>query len=179
MELLKNYRSLWKGVLMCLAIAVPAWLLGKRFEVVGGPVFAILIGMVLALAVPAKATAPLQPGVKFTSKKILQYAVILLGFGLNLGQIARVGATSLPIIVSTIATSLIVSFVLCRAMNIPSKISTLIGVGSSICGGSAIAATAPVIDADDEEIGAGDQRHLPLQHHRGPGVSLRSAACSA
>ena len=152
MELLKNYRSLWKGVLMCLAIAVPAWLLGKRFEVVGGPVFAILIGMVLALAVPAKATAPLQPGVKFTSKKILQYAVILLGFGLNLGQIARVGATSLPIIVSTIATSLIVSFVLCRVMNIPSKISTLIGVGSSICGGSAIAATAPVIDADDEEI---------------------------
>lgn len=152
MELLKNYRSLWKGVLMCLAIAVPAWLLGKRFEVVGGPVFAILIGMALALAVPAKATAPLQPGVKFTSKKILQYAVILLGFGLNLGQIARVGATSLPIIVSTIATSLIVSFVLCRVMNIPSKISTLIGVGSSICGGSAIAATAPVIDADDEEI---------------------------
>lgn len=152
MELLKNYRSLWKGVLMCLAIAVPAWLLGKRFEVVGGPVFAILIGMVLALAVPAKATAPLQPGVKFTSKKILQYAVILLGFGLNLGQIARVGATSLPIIVSTIATSLIVSFVLCRVMNIPSKISALIGVGSSICGGSAIAATAPVIDADDEEI---------------------------
>lgn len=152
MELLKNYRSLWKGVLMCLAIAAPAWLLGKRFEVVGGPVFAILIGMVLALAVPAKVTAPLQPGVKFTSKKILQYAVILLGFGLNLGQIARVGATSLPIIVSTIATSLIVSFVLCRVMNIPSKISTLIGVGSSICGGSAIAATAPVIDADDEEI---------------------------
>lgn len=152
MELLKNYRSLWKGVLMCLAIAVPAWLLGKRFEVVGGPVFAILIGMALALAVPAKATAPLQPGVKFTSKKILQYAVILLGFGLNLGQIARVGATSLPIIVSTIATSLIVSFVLCRVMNIPSKISTLIGVGSSICGGSAIAATAPVIDTDDEEI---------------------------
>ncbi|WP_144744544.1 YeiH family protein [Enorma burkinafasonensis] len=152
MELIKNYRSLWKGVLMCLAIAVPAWLLGKRFEVVGGPVFAILIGMGLALAVPAKAGAPLQPGVKFTSKKILQYAVILLGFGLNLGQIARVGATSLPIIVSTIATSLIVSFVLCRVMDIPSKISTLIGVGSSICGGSAIAATAPVIDADDEEI---------------------------
>ena len=89
---------------------------------------------------------------KFTSKKILQYAVILLGFGLNLAQIAQVGATSLPIIVSTIATSLIISFVLCRALRIPSKISTLVGVGSSICGGSAIAATAPVIDADDEEI---------------------------
>ena len=152
MELVKDLKGMWKGVLFCLAIALPAWLLGKQFEVIGGPVFAILIGMVLALVVPARAGEPLQRGVKFTSKKVLQYAVILLGFGLNLAQIAQVGATSLPIIVSTIATSLIVSFVLCRALNIPGKISTLVGVGSSICGGSAIAATAPVIDADDEEI---------------------------
>ena len=152
MELFKHFGSMWRGLLFCLVIAVPAWLLGKQFEVVGGPVFAILIGMVLALLVPAGASAPLQDGVKFTSKKILQYAVILLGFGLNLAQIAQVGATSLPIIVSTIATSLVVAFVLCRALKIPGKISTLIGVGSSICGGSAIAATAPVIDADDEEI---------------------------
>ena len=152
MELIKDFKGMWKGVLFCLIVAVPAWLLGKRFEVVGGPVFAILIGMVLALAVPSRAVEPLQRGVKFTSKKILQYAVILLGFGLNLAQIAQVGATSLPIIVSTITTSLVVAFVLCRALKIPGKISTLIGVGSSICGGSAIAATAPVIDADDEEI---------------------------
>lgn len=152
MELIKQYRSLWKGVLFCLAISVPAWLLGKQFEVIGGPVFAMLIGMGLALIVPSSAGESLQLGVKFTSKKILQYAVVLLGFGLNLAQIAQVGSTSLPIIVSTIATSLIVSFVLCRAMNIPGKISALVGVGSSICGGSAIAATAPVIDANDEEI---------------------------
>lgn len=152
MELIKDFGRLWKGVLFALAVAVPAWLLGRRFEVVGGPVFAILIGMVLALLVPAEKGEPLQAGVRFTSKKVLQWAVILLGFGLNLSQIAQVGATSLPIIVSTIATSLAVSFLLCRALNIPGKISTLIGVGSSICGGSAIAATAPVIDADDEEI---------------------------
>ena len=152
MELVKDFGKTWRGVLFALVIAVPAWLLGKRFEVVGGPVFAILLGMVLALLVPAEKGEPLAAGIKFTSKKVLQYAVILLGFGLNLAQIAQVGMTSLPIIVSTIATSLVVSFVLCRALNIPGKISTLIGVGSSICGGSAIAATAPVIEADDEEI---------------------------
>lgn len=152
MELIKDFGKMWRGVLFAFAIAVPAWLLGKQFEVVGGPVFAILIGMVLALVVPAAAGESLQAGVKFTSKKVLQWAVILLGFGLNLAQIAQVGLTSLPIIISTITTSLVVSFVLCRALNIPGKISTLIGVGSSICGGSAIAATAPVIDADDEEI---------------------------
>ena len=78
--------------------------------------------------------------------------MILLGFGLNLSEIARVGATSLPVILSTISTSLIVSFVLHKLMRIPTNISTLVGVGSSICGGSAIAATAPVIDADDDEI---------------------------
>lgn len=152
MELVRDFGKLWRGALFALAIAVPAWLLGRRFEVVGGPVFAILIGMVLALLVPGDKGEPLAPGVRFTSKKVLQWAVVLLGFGLNLAQIARVGVTSLPIIVSTIATSLVVSFVLCRVLGIPGKISTLIGVGSSICGGSAIAATAPVIEADDEEI---------------------------
>ena len=95
---------------------------------------------------------PFTSGIAFTSKKILQYAVILLGFGLNLATIGKVGLTSLPIILSTIATSLIVAFIMYKLLKVPSKTATLIGVGSSICGGSAIAATAPVIDADDEEI---------------------------
>ena len=138
------------GLLLCLCIAIPAWLLGQAVPVVGGPVFSILIGMVLTLFWKNK--TKVQPGIGFTSKKVLQYAVILLGFGLNLSEIAKVGAQSLPIIVSTISTSLIVSFVLCKAMKVPSNISTLVGVGSSICGGSAIAATAPVIDADEEEV---------------------------
>lgn len=154
MELFKNFKGLWRGVALALVISVPAWLLGKQFEVIGGPVFAILIGMALGLVLRHRADVveATSAGIKYTSKKILQYAVILLGFGLNLGEIAKVGASSLPIIISTITTSLVISFVLCRALHIPKKISTLVGVGSSICGGSAIAATAPVIDADDEEI---------------------------
>ncbi len=143
-------KELAPGVLLCLALAVPCWLLGKAFPVVGGSVFAILLGMVIALFYRNKAAT--QAGIAYTSKKILQYAVILLGFGLNLSEIARVGATSLPVILATISTSLIVSFVLHKLMHIPANISTLVGVGSSICGGSAIAATAPVIDADDDEI---------------------------
>ena len=152
MQLAQSIHTNARGIALCLALALPAWLLGKQFEVVGGPVFAILIGMAVALLLRGRNTAALEPGIKYTSKKVLQYAVILLGFGLNLAQIAQVGATSLPIIISTITTSLVIAFVLCRALKIPSKISTLVGVGSSICGGSAIAATAPVIDADDEEI---------------------------
>ena len=146
--------NLWKergpGLLLCLCIALPCWLLGKAVPVVGGPVFAILAGMVLALLFRERGRT--QAGVAFTSKKILQYAVILLGFGLNLSEIAQVGLQSLPIILSTITTSLVVAFALHKLLRVPASISTLVGVGSSICGGSAIAATAPVIGADDEEI---------------------------
>lgn len=139
-----------QGILLCLALAVPSWLLGHLVPVVGGPVFAILLGMVLTLLMKDKTRW--QPGVTFTSKKLLQAAVVLLGFGLNLKVVLETGRQSLPIILSTITTSLVIAFLLQKALKIPSKSATLIGVGSSICGGSAIAATAPVIDADDEEI---------------------------
>lgn len=141
------------GILLCLAIAVPSWLLVMfvpALEVIGAPVIAIIVGMILSLIIKKKDA--FTYGIAFTSKKILQYAVILLGFGLNLATIGKVGLTSLPIIISTIATSLIVAFAMYKLLKVPSKTATLIGVGSSICGGSAIAATAPVIDADDEKI---------------------------
>lgn len=140
----------WKGILVSLLIAVPSWFLGKLFPIVGGPVIAIIAGMIITIFVKDKTS--FASGIKFTSKKVLQWAVILLGFGLDLGVVAKTGAQSLPIICSTIATSLIVAFILCKLAKIPGNISTLIGVGSSICGGSAIAATAPVIGADDEEV---------------------------
>ena len=140
----------YKGLLVCLAIAIPAWILGKIFPIIGSAVIAIIAGMVIALFWQPGKT--FKPGITFTSKKILQYAVILLGFGLNLNVIFSTGKQSLPIIICTISTSLIIAFALHKAMHIDSNISTLIGVGSSICGGSAIAATAPIIDADDDEV---------------------------
>ena len=140
----------WRGIILCAVLAVPCWFLGKLVPVVGAPVFAILLGMLVALVWPVEAA--FKSGVGFVSKKVLQYAVILLGFGLNISVVLATGKQSLPIIVCTIATSLIVAYVLHKVMKIPGKISTLIGVGSSICGGSAVAATAPVIKADDEEV---------------------------
>ena len=147
MDFLKKNIS---GILVCLAIAVPSWFLGKMFPVIGGAVIAILIGMLISLFRGDKKTA--ASGIKWTSKIILQSAVVLLGFGMNLSVVLETGYQSLPIIICTISTSLILAFILHKVMNIPGKISTLIGVGSSICGGSAIAATAPVIDAEDSEV---------------------------
>lgn len=138
------------GLVICLILAIPSWLLGTLFPIIGGAVIAILFGMLVTVFFKEKGI--FEPGIKFTSKKILQWAVILLGFGLNLNVILETGLQSLPIILCTITTSLLVAFIIHKLLNIPSKISTLIGVGSSICGGSAIAATAPVINANDEEI---------------------------
>lgn len=140
----------WRGIITCLIIAVPSWIFGKKFPVIGGAVIAIIAGMIVTMFWGNKGKA--EAGIKWTSKIILQTAVVLLGFGMNLGVIFQTGKQSLPIIVCTIATSLIVATVLKKLLNVPSNTAVLVGVGSSICGGSAIAATAPVINADDDEI---------------------------
>lgn len=140
----------YKGVLVCLAIALPSWILGKVFPVIGGAVIAILAGMFLTLIWKDKKDASAR--IKWTSKVILQTAVVLLGFGMNLGVIFQTGKQSLPIILCTITTSLVIAWLLRKVLKVPAKTSILVGVGSSICGGSAIAATAPVIDADENEV---------------------------
>lgn len=137
------------GILFSALIAACAYFLGKKFPVIGGPVFGILFGIILN---NFNRPESLEVGIKFTSKKVLQLAVVLLGFGLNLGEIIVVGKSSLLIILSTISTALIIAFAAAKVLNIDSDIATLVGVGSSICGGSAIAATAPVINAKDEDI---------------------------
>lgn len=147
------------GILLCAVIAALAEFLCTlsigRFslELVGVPVISILIGMIISLISPKFTQTPiLVGGIKFTSKKILQWAVIILGFSLNLNTIAVVGAKSLPVIICTVSASLIVAFIMMKILKVNSKTACLIGVGSSICGGSAIAATAPVIDADDSDV---------------------------
>lgn len=142
----KNYQ----GILLCFIIALPAWLLGRLWPVIGGPVIAILLGMLITLFFKEKGV--FAAGIQFTAKKILQWAVVLLGFGLDLTVVLDTGRQSLPIIVCTIGAALLIAFALHKWLKIPANTSTLVGVGSSICGGSAIAATAPVIGADDEEV---------------------------
>lgn len=147
------------GILLCAVIAAIAEFLCTlsigRFslELVGVPVISILIGMIISLISPKFTQTPiLVGGIKFTSKKILQWAVIILGFSLNLNTIAVVGAKSLPVIICTVSASLIVAFIMMKILKVNSKTACLIGVGSSICGGSAIAATAPVIEAEDSDV---------------------------
>lgn len=139
-----------KGLILCFILALPAWYFGKQVPVVGAPVFGIFIGACLHTFYQGQSA--FHSGVKFVSKKILQLAVVFLGFGLNISQILKVGLSSLPIIICTITVALLIAYALQKLWKLDSKIATLIGVGSSICGGSAIAATAPVIEANEEEV---------------------------
>jgi len=137
------------GILLCLAIAAAAWFLGKEFTIVGGAVFGIVLGILASLFRRAE---KYDAGIRFTSKKILQYSIILLGFEMNIGNIIKVGTQSLYVIIFTLTASFVTAFLVSRVLKTPANISVLIGVGTSICGGSAIAAAAPVIKAKDEEI---------------------------
>lgn len=143
------FKQCWKGVLLCAGISIPSWYLGKLFPVIGGPIIAILMGLVIALFLKKDT---FSDGISFTAKKVLQYSIVLLGFDMNLYNIIKVGQQSLVIILSTVSMALIVAWLVSRALKIPTNEAILIGVGSSICGGSAIAATAPVIGAKDEDV---------------------------
>lgn len=138
------------GILVCAAIALGCTFLGQAFPLIGGPVFGILAGMAIALV--WKRRDRTSPGHHLHLEEDPAVCGHPAGVRFELGRSGARGRPIAAVIVSTIATALIVAFVLCKALHIPERIATLVGVGSSICGGSAIAATAPVIKARDEEV---------------------------
>jgi uncharacterized integral membrane protein (TIGR00698 family) len=146
---MKTIISKLPGILIVAVIAIPAWLLGKSFPIVGSPVLGILFGMILAFW---KRPAILDDGIKYTSKKLLQYSIILLGFDMNLFNVFKVGSQTLILMCFTLTATFVTAYIANKLLKVDGKTATLIGVGTSICGGSAIAATAPVIQADDEEV---------------------------
>ena len=139
------------GLLLCIAIALLAEAGGSFVPLVGAPLFAIAIGVVIANAVP---TLVQQKSLRLsdTSKLCLKTGIVLLGASLDLGDIVHTGLGSLPLLAVTMASGLICALWLGKSMNIDWRMRCLIGIGTTICGASAIAALAPVIRAKAEEI---------------------------
>ncbi|GAA4479797.1 YeiH family protein [Microbacterium panaciterrae] len=138
------------GLGLTVPIALVATVIGTLVPVLGSALPAIVIGVVVAVI--RRPTARFQPGVEYSGKFLLQLAVVLLGAQLSLGAILQVGAESLPVMLSTLTVCLIGTWLIGRALRIPSRLRTLIGVGTGICGASAIAAVAPVIGALSAEV---------------------------
>ena len=138
------------GLGACAGLAAVATLLGGLAPVVGAPVIAIVGGILISVV--RKPSARLQPGIAFASRQVLQGSIVVLGFGLSLGQVLSTGASSLPVLVGTLAAALGMAWLAGRLLRLPGDLRTLIGVGTAICGASAIAATDAVIDADEADV---------------------------
>ena len=138
-----------KGILFSFPFAVPAYFLGQEFPIIGGPVFGILLGILFA---GVRRPNSWESGIRFTGKKILQYSIILLGFEMNLFHVLDIGSQSFSVMIFTLLTSFFVAWGVGRLLGLDRDTTTLIGAGTAICGGSAIAAVAPVIGAKDKDI---------------------------
>lgn len=138
------------GMLFSFVIALAATWLGNLLPIIGGPVFGIVIGIIISNTL-GKPKSTLK-GIGFTSKKILQWAIIVLGAGLSLTQVLRTGLDSLTVTIFTLSAAFIAAYGFGKLMAVPFNLKSLIGVGTAICGGSAIAAISPIIEADEMEV---------------------------
>ncbi|MBT2503737.1 YeiH family protein [Curtobacterium sp. ISL-83] len=138
------------GVALAVLIGIAATLIGRAVPVAGGPVPAVVIGALVGWLVRRRRSGELgglQPGAKFASSRVLQFAVVLLGAQLSLGEVLRIGGQTLPVMLSTLAVCLLGAWGIGRLLNVSRMLRTLIGVGTGICGASAIAAVTPVVGA--------------------------------
>jgi uncharacterized integral membrane protein (TIGR00698 family) len=138
------------GVLAAAAVAIVAVVCARFVPLVGAPVFAIVLGVVIRAAVPLPER--LRPGVAFSARNVLQTAIVVSGFGLSIAVVVQTGLGTLPVTLGTIAVALILAPLVGRALGLDRALRTMIGVGTAICGASAIAAVSSVIEPEEHEV---------------------------
>ncbi|NNN19643.1 MAG: putative sulfate exporter family transporter [Acidimicrobiaceae bacterium] len=145
-----GYKQIAPGLMVAIILAGIATVLGKIAPVVGAPVFAIVIGIIVA---STRGNSPkLLPGLSFSSKAVLQGSIVVLGTGLSFSQVVTTGTSSLPVLLGTLGIALLGAWLIGRGLGISRDLRTLIGVGTGICGASAIAATDAVIAASETDV---------------------------
>lgn len=154
---MKKYLDYVPGFVLAAAVAAVAKAIGSIpvgvnhvDAFIGASVIAMFIGMLINTF--WKPTAAFAGGIRFTSKKVLKFAIILLGASMSIPVILKVGAQSLEVMCFTLLTCFGGGYFIGKALGLNWKLSNLISAGTGICGGSAIAAIAPVIDAEDSDI---------------------------
>lgn len=150
--ILQDARILAPGILIALIIATIAKVIEILLPIhlIGASIIALFIGIIINSCY--KPSETLTPGLKFTSKKILKLAIILLGSSLSIGTILTVGKLSILVMIFTLITCFGGGYIIGRLLGLNWKLSNLISAGTGICGGSAIAAVAPIIEAEEKDI---------------------------
>jgi uncharacterized integral membrane protein (TIGR00698 family) len=146
----RGAQAIAPGLGLALAVAAAATVMGQYVPLIGSAVPGAVIGVVIAIVV--KPGARFAAGVKWASTFVLQCSVVLLGAQLSISEAARVGLSSLPVMLGTLAICLAAAWLYGRLLGVPGDLRTLIGVGTGICGGSAIAAVSPVIEAASADV---------------------------
>lgn len=149
---MKKIFSYFPGMALALVIAFAAQFIENilPLHIIGGSVIALFIGMFLNTIINTENS--LKPGISFTSKRLLKFAIILFGASLNISIVLNVGKLSLYVMIFTLLTCFGGGYFIGKALGLNWKMSNLISAGTGICGGSAIAAIAPVIEAEDTDV---------------------------
>jgi len=138
------------GILMVAIIAYIADNIGKDLPLIGGTVIAILLGMLLKNFVGIPAV--FNPGVQYSLKKLLKYAIILLGTSMNLSQIFSIGGKSILVIIAVVLLGIgLTMFIGNKLMGLHGNVPILVGIGTAICGATAIASVSPILKSKEEE----------------------------
>ncbi len=152
--------SHWPGIIVCAALTwiafylhnapFPPFTLSNNQHPVSAVLLALLLGLILRNLVPS--SAQLKPGVDIVIKRILPLGIILLGAGLDFYNLLEVGLRVLLGAAFIIAFIILTTRYLSRFVKVKNQLSLLIGIGTAICGSSAIVAAAPVIQSEEEDI---------------------------
>jgi uncharacterized integral membrane protein (TIGR00698 family) len=155
---MQNPVKIIPGLALTVAIAIIGIVLTKWIKVPlnlkQSPVSAIMMAIVLGIIVKNTIDVPqsFQPGVGFGLKKLLRLGIILMGIRLSIFNVLQIGALSVGIVVACISTGIFLTLFVTRKLGLPERLGTLIGVGTGICGASAIVATGPAIEAEEDEV---------------------------
>src|SRR5690554_6747782 len=145
-------KSVAPGLLLSVLLAIVSVHISNSLpsHIIAASVLALILGMLIN---PFITSYPIfAKGLTFTSKKVLKFAIILMGVRLSFQQIFQVGRFSLVVMTFTLVTAFGFGYILGRVFKMDWRLSSLISAGTGICGGSAVAAIAPVIDSDDSQI---------------------------
>ena len=140
------------GLILCFALGALAMVLGDAQHFIGAPMIGLFFGSLIANLCPSAFINATKKGAGFASKKFLNAGIILVGGTLSFSQILGVGMDTFPLICFNICLSFVIAFLVGKLFRIPGKTQVLVGGGTAICGGTAIATLSPIIKSTEEDM---------------------------
>lgn len=142
--------ALIPGIALAIAIGLVATAAGSVLPLIGAPVIAILVGVICrSMFAP---NASLSVGIRFSAKSLLQVAVVLSGFALSVSNVVATSLKTMPVTLATITVAFVLAPIIGRMLRLDATIRQLIGVGTAICGASAIAAVSAAIEPEEADL---------------------------